>query len=105
MLRSLEEAQHEASRLQCLNHPCIVAFLGASLYPPSVILEFAPFGSLRSYIKKVFKEEKESLLANASGQQVTPMFPNGVFGRQLTVQIAYQVRAEMSTKIENNPVF
>lgn len=95
MLVGLAEAQHEASRLCHLKHPCIVSFLGASIYPPCVLLEFAPLGSLFQYLKKKLKEEEEALLENMTGQQVVVEFPDGVLGRELTVQVAYQVNLKL----------
>eukprot|EP00117_Sycon_ciliatum_P002576 scpid3137/ scgid6100/ Leucine-rich repeat serine/threonine-protein kinase 1 len=92
MLHSLEEAQSEASRLNRLVHPCIVKFLGASMHPPCIVLEYAPLGSLSKYVKDTVKKVSEVLAAGTElTQLVVPEFPNGVLGRQLTNQIAYQV--------------
>ena len=89
MLKSLEEAQREASRLNRLQHPCIVEFLGASTRPPSIVLEYAPMGDLGHYLKS--EVQRQSKASAMSSKLVIQEFPDSVLGRQLTFQIAYQV--------------
>ncbi|KAL3867461.1 hypothetical protein ACJMK2_044663 [Sinanodonta woodiana] len=85
--RSLIEMRQEVALTSKLQHPCVISFIGLSFSPKLVmVLELAPWGSLR---KVLDKENEESPPFNKYRDKDKKFPP--VLGKDLTFKIIFQI--------------